>query len=515
MQHALKKEIKRLCRRAFNRGRRADERSRIFRERVTKRSGVPALAPLPKTPSNADRHFDPLYCIRNANFLSKVIWSKVLEGKYEPQPAATHELKKPGGGSRTVTAFTIPDAALAKLMFERISARNIKRLSPHSYAYHPRKNTLDAVLALSKFSAEGHLYAVQIDFEKYFDKIPKSYLERLIERRDLLSLTPHERLIMRCFLSHYHYPRQDFGSHTPKRRFEGTPQGSSLSLILANLANSDLDDDLSRKGGVFVRFADDVVALAEDYRDAQALSNCFSRHCKKTGLKINAKKSPGISIISKQEQELRTYAGYTFLGYQFTEDGLSLPTATIARTKDKISRLINIYLFRYLKLGYNSSRASAAPENFDWDLLGLISELRRSLYGGLPEQALKDLIEHGTRPQSMKGTMGFYCLLDDPSALRELDGWMLNTLRRAMVKRNKILQSKFGCKCPTPNNKDLATGTWLNKDSWRGENPPESQAPSFMRGWRAARKYYFSFGLEDVVIDTYGYDATDLLNSKY
>jgi hypothetical protein len=94
--------------------------------------------------------------------------------------------------------------------------------------------------------------------------------------------------------------------------------------------------------------------------------------------------------------------------------------------------------------------------------------------------------------------MGFYCLLDDPSELRKLDGWMLSTVRRAMVKRNDRLATLHGFSCPTPNNYQLATGEWLDLAAWREGEPPETRMPSLARGWRAARKHYYTFGLESV-----------------
>lgn len=87
---------------------------------------------------------------------------------------------------------------------------------------------------------------------------------------------------------------------------------------------------------------------------------------------------------------------------------------------------------------------------YDWDLLGLIYEMRRSLYGGLSELELNAFIHDGKRLPKMKGLMGFYCLLEDPTPLKELDGWILNIVRRAMRARNEILHSKYGVNCPLP-----------------------------------------------------------------
>ena len=139
-----------------------------------------------------------------------------------------------------------------------------------------------------------------------------------------------------------------------------------------------------------------------------------------------------------------------------------MPDKTIRRFKSRVSRLTNIYLIQYLKHGFNKSRCSTAPNKYDWDLLGLVYELRRSLYGGLTESDLDKFIHCGKHLPRMKGWMGFYCLLDDPNPLKEMDGWMLNIVRRAMRNRRNILSLKYNVSCPTPSNKELATGSWLS-----------------------------------------------------
>ncbi len=504
MQNALKVEIKRLSRRAFKKALRLKKNEEKYRKQFEKRTGQIAGVAKPKGLAITHKHFDPVYCSRNANFLAKTIWHKVLENTYEPIPAVHYQLPKPDGKKRDIMAFSIPDAALANVILIRARERNRKRLSPSSYAYHPDKNVFDAILAISEFKPENKLFAVQIDFEKYFDNIPSWYLKNRINDAEKISLTPHERYIFDRFIHHQFALHSEYGLGVFKRRHKGTPQGSSVSLLLANIANHDLDVKLSASSGRFVRFADDVLALCDDYSQAQQLERCFVSHCANSGLIINLKKSPGIAIISNNEQEIRSYKHIDYLGYRLSSGGLSMPDRTAQRIRARASRLINLYLIQYLDIGFNVNRASIAPYAFDWDLLGLIYEVRRSLYGGLSESELEGFIQKGKKLRKMKGLMGFYSLLEDSHSLKELDGWLLSTIRRAMKERNIILQSKYGMQCPTPSNKELATGTWLDLKSWRGESPPEVRVPSLVRGWRAARKYFFTFGLESVQPPTYG-----------
>src|SRR5690606_19877474 len=107
----------------------------------------------------------------------------------------------------------------------------------------------------------------------------------------------------------------------------------------------------------FARFADDVVAVCDSYENALKIEKCFYSHCRDSGLKVNQSKSPGIAILSDYNGEIRTVRDFTYLGYKFGINGLSIPDSSINRIKSKISRLINIYLLTYLKYGFNNTRS--------------------------------------------------------------------------------------------------------------------------------------------------------------
>ena len=507
MRKTIRDEIKKLCRKAFNKIEAEAASAQKYRDKFEKRTGIAAAFGWPKGPSYTHRHFDPQHCKRNANALASAIWAAMLDGSYQPTPAIRHMIPKKTGGFREIMAFSIPDAALANVLFKAARERNRKRLSPFSYAYTPERNVFDAILALRQFEPDGKLIAVQIDFEKYFDSIPRPFLEELVDDETLISLTPHERFVFKALMRHSYGQPNDFWLRRFKQRYRGTPQGNSVSLLLANLANDPLDRKLSREAGRFVRFADDVVALCDRHEDAERIARCFERHCTESGLTINRHKSPGIAAVSTHTQEIRTIAEFTYLGYSLSQDSLRIPAAKVRQYQRKYSRLTHIYLFAPLRFGFRKTRTSAAV-GYDWDLLGLISEIRRSIYGGLEEKNIQDFLWKGKRLRSMRGLMGFYCILDDSERLRFLDGWLVNHMRRAMVHRNQILTSTYGCNCPTPSNKQLIDGSWLNLSAWDGDaSDVEGQLPSFVRGWRAARKHYLTFGLEDVEPPAYGDDS--------
>lgn len=508
MQNAIKRQIKKLSVRAIERRQRGQSKEEHYRHKFEKRTNLPAGPPNSQPPYQP-KHFDPIHCARNANFLAKTIWRKVLAGQYEITPAIHFEVKKPKGGTRPIMAFSIPDAALASVVMWRVRARNLKRMSASSFAYHPTKNIFDAVLELKNYAYLGKLFAVQMDFKKFFDSIPTAYLKDQMNNTGRISLTKHEKFVFEKFIYHRYAKPQDHCNGMFLRRYKGTPQGSSTSLLLANLANNELDIVLDSEAGKFVRFADDIVALCSTYEQAQTVEHRFLEHCRKSSLEINWNKSPGIAIISRYPKELRTYSGFDYLGYHFSEKGLTIPNKSIKRLKSRISRLLNIYLIHYLQYGFNPQRASVSPNQFDWDLLGFIYELRASIYAGLREIEIRDFINGGLKLQQMKGLMGFYCLVEDASAFKALDGWLLSVTRRTMQQRNQILTQLHSTTCPTPSNKELVLGTWLDLNSWKNKTKqlPDPRMPSFVRGWRAARKYYFSYGLEQVAAP--GYDSSN------
>ncbi|MEK9786475.1 MAG: hypothetical protein VW546_10750, partial [Gammaproteobacteria bacterium] len=200
MEKALKQEIKRLCLRAQRRVKGREAKARQDRQKFEKRTGLPGGSPkAPPTLAGVHKHFDPAHCARNANIIARTIWKKVLDGTYVPTPAVKYQIPKPQGGVREIMAFAIPDAALANVVLWRARERNIKRLSPFSYAYHPDRDVFDAILALKGFMTDQRLFAVQIDFQKYFDTIPTRYMRRLVDDRELVAVAIGQSNAVRLF----------------------------------------------------------------------------------------------------------------------------------------------------------------------------------------------------------------------------------------------------------------------------------------------------------------------------
>lgn len=493
MQNAIKQRIKFLCARAIDRARARDKKVAEYAAKYTKRTGLPTTASV--TPITlVHKHFDPYYCKRNANFLAKCIWHKILDGTYQPMPAVKYDLPKPGGGKRQVMQFSFPDAAVASALNIKLTTRNLKKQSGNSFAYRPDRNVFDALLKLRSAIKTDKTFILQLDFEKYFDNIPHTYLKKILNAREYILVSDTERKIISAFLCHRFSDKKNYQIGNFEHRTIGTPQGSSISLTLANLASHPLDLELEAVNGQFARYADDTVVVSYSYEDAIKAYDIFRAHCKESGLRINRDKSPGIWILSEGEEEFRSLRDFKFLGYGVSSHGLIMHDAVERRLKFKLSRLINLYLIHYIKKTPPMSISKRVGVGYDWDLLGLIYEIRLALYGGLTEEQLRAFVKLGKKLPRMRGLMGFYALLDSSEALVRLNGWLASTIKQALHRRYKLLGLTM-----TTSKKSILNGSWY--DSAKFDTPtfrPDPKLPSLVRAWSAARKYYFCYGLHDV-----------------
>lgn len=458
------------------------------------------------------KHFNPRYCLSRSDYIARVIWKKIRSGDYEPVPAVHYQIPKDSGGSRDIMVFSIPDAAVATLFHKRITERNINLLSANCYSYRPDRNIFDAVLQIQSAISQQKVYVVQYDFSKYFDSIDQAYIEKIISNRNILLLTEAERGIIRAFLKHGYASKKDYALGNFQTRTRGVPQGSSLSLILSNISAHELDKALEISNGQFVRFADDVLALAYSYDDALRIADIFSEHCAKSGISVNFDKSPGIKrldgakgipvrrffVHQGEGDKIGAIKEFDYLGHKFRHDDVLLGTRAINRIKRRLSRIIHIHLLRSPRSqGLFSKRRIGSPFH-DWDLVTCVNEIRRYVYGELFESQIEAFLHRNVRLPKMRGLMSFYPLVTSLEQLRELDGWLLSALGRALKEREKVLKA-MGNSYSRPNTRDLVSGAWYGEKKIKNE----TMMPSFVRAWRAARKYYFRYGLKDIKPPSY------------
>jgi RNA-directed DNA polymerase len=517
MIEVIQAEIERKARRILDKHRRGILASQKHAARFTKRTGTPST-PAPTTAPGHWQyhpHFNPAYCIKHSKFLARVIWSRVRAGTYEPVPAILFEIPKPDGGTRQIMQFAIPDSAVANIFHSRLSKRSKGIFSAYSFAYRADKNIFEAILHLHRMIQPPKTYILKYDYRKYFDTINHTYLQKLIEQETFV-VTKAERNIISAFLKHRFSIYPSWQTRQWTIRDIGVPQGSSLSLFLSNIAAHELDMELERLDGSFVRFADDVIAVSHSYSDARNIELEFREHCKKTGVEINFDKSPGITLLSGLKSQdarrffldrddgsfLRKTESIDFLGHRVSSDRITLTPKAVQQIKKKISRIINIHLILYARRTPPSpiSPHRLGPAFVDWDLVTCINEIRRYIYGGLKEIDLTRFIDQDVKLKYVRGLMAFYPLISSPKELVELDGWLKNAMQRAIRERNKLILAQgpgAGSQYTIPE-ADLIAGAWYSDAV-----PNETQLPSFVRGWRAARKFYKRYGLSEIEAPSY------------
>jgi len=178
------------------------------------------------------------------------IREQLLNGTYEPQPVMRMEIRKPdGGGMRKLGIPTVLDRVIQQAVMQVLQRRWDRTFSDHSYGFRPGRSAHQAVAQAQQYIAEGHGWCVDLDLEKFFDRVNHDKLMGQIAKR-----VEDKRLLklIRAFLN---AGVMENGLVSPS--VEGTPQGGPLSPLLSNLVLDELDRELERRGHRFVRYADD------------------------------------------------------------------------------------------------------------------------------------------------------------------------------------------------------------------------------------------------------------------
>src|SRR4030088_3768788 len=228
------------------------------------------------------------------------IREQLLSGTYKPKPVKRVEIPKPDGGVRKLGIPTVLDRFVQQAVMQVLQRRWNPTFSRHSYGFRPRRSAHHAVAQAQQYIAAGYSWVIDLDLEKFFDRVNHDKLMGQIAKR-----VEDKRLLklIRAFLN---AGVMENGLVSPS--VEGTPQGGPLSPLLSNLVLDELDQELERRGHRFVRYADDCNIYVRSERAGQRVMKSITRFItRKLKLKVNEAKS---AVARPQERK--------FLGFSFT-----------------------------------------------------------------------------------------------------------------------------------------------------------------------------------------------------